>query len=113
MTTDAQYWKELVDDKFDFLKLKNSRIFVPTDDWETTRSADRSSLLRATDLKMEKHFNAITTPVLLVDRLLSNFESCVATYPPHSMTNDKIDPELLQTSLDVMESRKLVYVPEG
>jgi hypothetical protein len=56
---------------------------------------------------MEKHFNAIATPALLVDRLLSNFKSCVPTYPPHPMTNVKIDPELLRTSLDVMESRSM------
>ena len=106
LTTDAQYLKELVDNKFDLLKLKNSRIFVPTDHWATRRPSRH--LLRATDLKMEKHFHAIATPALLVDRLFSNFESCV---PLHPIT--KIDPELLRTSWDVMESRKLVHVPKG
>ena len=102
LTTDAQYLKELVDNKFDFLKLKTSRIFVPTDHW-AARSGRH--LLRATDLKMGIHFNAIDTPALLVDCLLANFESCV--YCLHPTTNNMIDPELLRTSWDVMESRKL------
>ena len=106
-TTDVEYWRGLVENQFDFLDLKSSRIFIPTDDW--TRHLNRRTSLRATDLRMEKHFEAMNTPRLLVSNLLESFERC----SPIPSQKNHIDTELLRISLDVMETRKLAGVPQG